>query len=215
MRGAAIRRTTRRRRPPDLDSTQSARMWNRVVPLLLLAVVGCGGITFQNGDEVAGTYTLRSVAGRALPALLSTGPEQLTITSGALTLEGAGDWSEVVNYTVVESGQVVPKTLTAGERWTLRSRVDPSVEGRGAARTGRRRVRWGVLVDQRSEAGAVSLPGRNTSPGGLRTLNRTADRPPEPADRLGAVRSVGSHARGRPQTRVCSAVGSGGYGGGA
>ena len=97
-------------------------MWNRVVPLLLLAVVGCGGITFQNGDEVAGTYTLRSVAGRALPALLSTGPEQLTITSGALTLEGAGDWSEVVNYTVVESGQVVPKTLTAGGRWTLRSR---------------------------------------------------------------------------------------------
>ena len=88
-------------------------MWTRVVLLLLVVLFGCGGITFQNDDEVAGSYTLRSVAGRALPSLLSTGPEQLTITSGSLTLEGDGDWSEVVNYSVVESGQVVPKTLAA------------------------------------------------------------------------------------------------------
>ena len=97
-------------------------MWTRVVLLLLVVLFGCGGITFQNDDEVAGSYTLRSVAGRALPSLLSTGPEQLTITSGSLTLEGDGDWSEVMNYSVVESGQVVPKTLVAGGRWTLRSR---------------------------------------------------------------------------------------------
>lgn len=98
-------------------------MWRRVVPLVALALLGCGGITFQNDDEVEGTYTMRSVAGRALPALLSTGPEQLTITSGVLTLEGDGDWSEVVNYTVVESGQSVLKTLIASGRWTLRSRT--------------------------------------------------------------------------------------------
>ena len=98
-------------------------MWNRVVPLVALALLGCGGITFQNDDEVEGTYTMRSVAGLALPARLSTGPEQLTITSGLLTLEGDGEWSEVVNYTVVESGQSVLKTVIASGRWTLRSRT--------------------------------------------------------------------------------------------
>ena len=93
------------------------------MPLVALVLLGCGGITLQNDDEVEGTYTLRSVAGRALPALLSTGPEQLTITSGVLTLEGDGDWSEVMNYTVVESGQSVLRTLIASGRWTLRSRT--------------------------------------------------------------------------------------------
>jgi hypothetical protein len=97
-------------------------MWKRVMLVASVTLLGCG-ITFQNDDQVDGIYTLRSIEGRALPALLSTGPEQLTITSGVLTLEGDGDWSEVLSYTMVENGQVVPKRLDDGGRWTLRSRA--------------------------------------------------------------------------------------------
>ena len=57
-------------------------MWNGAVLLATVALLGCGGITFENDDQVEGTYTLRSIAGRALPAPMSVGSEQLTI-SGA------------------------------------------------------------------------------------------------------------------------------------
>ncbi len=100
----------------------TAKMWKCVALILVAGLLGCGGITFENDDQVDGTYTLRSVAVRPVPALMSTGPERLTIMSGELTLEGDGDWSEVLKYTTVEGGQAVAKATIETGRWTLRNR---------------------------------------------------------------------------------------------
>jgi hypothetical protein len=114
----------------------NASMWKRVVLVLVIALPGCGGITFENDDQVEGSYTLRSIAGRALPALMSSGPEQLTVTSGELTLEGDGDWSEVLSYSTVENGQGVLKTSIGTGRWTLRSRNVELIRADGAVISG-------------------------------------------------------------------------------
>ena len=87
-------------------------------------LAACGGISFEDQNKVEGTYTLRSILGAPLPYALGDGQSAI-ITSGVLMLEGDGDWSEVLNYTIPENGQIVSKVSSDGGRWLLRN---PNVE---------------------------------------------------------------------------------------
>ena len=87
-------------------------------------LAACGTISFEDQNKVEGTYTLRSILGAPLPYALGDGQSSI-ITSGVLTLEGDGDWSEVLNYTIPENGQIVAKVSTDAGRWVLRN---PNVE---------------------------------------------------------------------------------------
>jgi hypothetical protein len=87
-------------------------------------LAACSGISFEDQNKVEGTYTLRSILGAPLPYALGDGQSAI-ITSGVLTLEGDGDWSEVLSYTIPENGQLVSKVSSDGGRWVLRN---PNVE---------------------------------------------------------------------------------------
>ena len=93
----------------------------RIVLFASMLLAACRGISFENQNAVDGTYTLSSVRGLPLPVELDDRPVPFTVTSGVLSLASNGDWSEVLTGTTTENGQVVPKQLTEGGRWTLQN----------------------------------------------------------------------------------------------
>ena len=96
---------------------QLFRTISRPVAVLGLALAAaCGGDDSpagpgDPGDQVAGTYTLRTVAGRAVPAVLfEEGGDKLEVVSGALTLRSNGTYTGTMTLRVTESGSVTTET---------------------------------------------------------------------------------------------------------
>lgn len=104
----------------------------RVALFAIVLLAACRGISFENQDAVEGTYTLRSVQSQPLPYALPDRTMPFTVTSGVLTLASNGDWSEVLTGTTTDNGQTVPKQLTEGGRYTLRSSYLEMVRSDGA-----------------------------------------------------------------------------------
>ena len=100
---------------------RGARMRVRAGLFAALLLAACRGISFENENAVDGIYALKSVRGLPLPVELDDRPVPFTVTSGVLSLASNGDWSEVLTGTTTENGQVVPKQLTEGGRWTLQN----------------------------------------------------------------------------------------------
>jgi hypothetical protein len=62
----------------------------------LAILAACSGST-EPGSSFAGTYTMQSIDGRALPTAISS---SITVTDGHLIVAGNGLWSEVDHVTV-------------------------------------------------------------------------------------------------------------------
>jgi len=98
-----------------------------VAALLALALTACGSSLGDNGTPTgpsgsalsSGTYTLRSVDGKLLPAAATDS----TVLSGLLTVSDSG-WSQVivVRYAQGGSGSAAGDSLPLSGRW----RVDGS-----------------------------------------------------------------------------------------
>jgi hypothetical protein len=62
-------------------------------------------------DQVVGTYTLRTVGGRALPAVvLEDGGDKLEVLAGAVTLDGNGTYRGTMTLRLTEDGRTTTET---------------------------------------------------------------------------------------------------------
>ncbi len=97
-------------------SRTSARLARSVAVLGVALAAACGGDDSpagpgDPGNQVAGTYTLRTVAGRTLPAVLfEEGSDKLEVVSGALTLNPNGRYTGTMTLRVTEGGSVTTET---------------------------------------------------------------------------------------------------------
>jgi len=93
----------------------------RVVVAASMLLAACRGITFDNQNQIVGTYTLRSVNGLPLPRALDDRTVQFILTRGELTLAAGGKWSEVLIGNGTENGQAVLNQVIETGQWTLRN----------------------------------------------------------------------------------------------
>src|SRR5215217_5217277 len=92
----------------------------RLTALLLVfaasvTFAACGGdsSTSPASTSVAGTYTLRTVNGSALPfTLIQLGADKFEITADAVTLTEGGTWTESGTTRLTESGKVTTSSVS-------------------------------------------------------------------------------------------------------
>jgi hypothetical protein len=104
--------------------------------LVMGAVTACGGdsVTSTTGSaSLAGTYTLRTINGTALPFVLQSGTNSITVTADAITVADGGTWSESGAYRQTINGQTTSQVISDGGTWT---RAGASVAFSSRATTG-------------------------------------------------------------------------------
>jgi len=88
--------------------------------LPLAVVLGCNdSSTNPSTDDIAGTYTLQSIAG--VPVPFTAHPDvntSITFTSDVLTVRSDGTWAETQTIQEVANGQTTTDTSTSGGAWT-------------------------------------------------------------------------------------------------
>ena len=72
---------------------------------VVLAASGCGGDSSTAPQTLAGTYTLRTVNGTAVPATFTEAGGSLRINSGNIVINSGSTFSRTANYTTTVSGQ--------------------------------------------------------------------------------------------------------------
>jgi len=83
-----------------------------LVALTLVTAAACGDSTAPTVASVAGTWTLKTVNGAALPATISgSGTNRTDVTGGTTTMTAAGAYSQSVSLATVVSGQTTTSTL--------------------------------------------------------------------------------------------------------
>jgi hypothetical protein len=101
----------------------AARAARSVAMFGVALLAACGGDDKSPagpGDQVTGTYTLRTVAGRPVPAVLvEEDGVKLEVVSGALTLNGDGRFAGTMTLRVTENGTVTTETDGGGGRYTV------------------------------------------------------------------------------------------------
>ena len=87
----------------------------------LAVLAACGDdSTAPDDEDVAGVYTLLSINGQQLPAVVQQqGSDRAEITQGSITLNQNGTFTDVVQVRFTISGQVSSQTETATGNWTL------------------------------------------------------------------------------------------------
>lgn len=88
------------------------RVFRRVaVAALVLLVAACGKDANDPIDTVAGTYTLRSVNGQSLPAVVyDDGSYKLEVTAASYVLAASGSFTNSISIRETENGVVTPST---------------------------------------------------------------------------------------------------------
>jgi hypothetical protein len=83
-----------------------------------LVAVACGGdSTSPTATLSAGTYTLKSIAGRPLPVVLGQGSPSLAIVADSLTIANDEAWSEVTAVQVTQNGQTMTNVTDDNGTW--------------------------------------------------------------------------------------------------
>ena len=103
-------------------SRLSFRAARTVAVLGLSLAAACGGDDgpAAPADQVAGTYTLRTVAGRQLPVtLVEEAGDKLELVSGALTLNTDGKFAGTMTFRITEDGRVTTETDGGGGTYTV------------------------------------------------------------------------------------------------
>lgn len=89
------------------------RVFTRVAAAaLLLLAAACGGDDGNDPiDSIAGTYTLRSVNGQALPAVLyDDGSYKIEVTGATYVLSSSGSFTNTFSLRETEAGVVTPSS---------------------------------------------------------------------------------------------------------
>ncbi|MGI8619554.1 MAG: hypothetical protein ACR2L6_10795 [Gemmatimonadaceae bacterium] len=89
--------------------------------LLGLVAAGCGGSDGINEPQsVAGTYTLRTVNGAALPFVaFETAGYKLEVTGASYVLAASGTFTNSVSFRETEGGAVTTSTETLTGQYTV------------------------------------------------------------------------------------------------
>jgi hypothetical protein len=89
---------------------------------LVLAVIGCGSdnSTTPTNTSVAGTWTLQTVNGSALPFTLATSPAKLEVLSYVVVVTSNGTWtSSEQTRTTIGTQPPVTATVTDAGTYTI------------------------------------------------------------------------------------------------
>src|SRR5438105_15543976 len=89
---------------------------------LAMLLVACGGSTAAGPETLSGTYTLRTVDGKTVPAVVfQDSQERDEVLSGSITLSSDKSWSGIlaVRATDLTSSQVFPQTFPIGGTYTV------------------------------------------------------------------------------------------------
>ena len=88
-----------------------------LLALVTLSACGSDSTTSPNSAAIAGTYSLKTVNGSALPFLIQSGTNSVKITSDAITIADGGTWSENGAYTQTINGQTSNQVVSDGGTW--------------------------------------------------------------------------------------------------
>ena len=97
------------------------RVRNGLIIVALATVGACGGDSVTSttaSASLAGTYTLRTINGTALPFVLQSGTNSVTVTADAITVADGGTWSEAGAYRQTVNGQTTSQVISDGGTWT-------------------------------------------------------------------------------------------------
>ena len=91
-----------------------------VVLLAFAALAACGGDSSTSPATVPGTYTLRSINGSPLPAILvQIGTFKYEVTADVIILNDGGTYTESGSDRTTENGVVTTSTFTDAGTYTL------------------------------------------------------------------------------------------------
>ena len=83
----------------------------------LTLACGSDGSTTPTNTAIAGTYSLQTINGSALPFTFVSGTDSLTVTADTILVGSDGTWSESVAYRQTVGGQVTTGTQIDGGVW--------------------------------------------------------------------------------------------------
>ena len=89
--------------------------------VLLSAATACGMDTATEPlvGDIAGTYTLQSMNGSALPFVFASNDTTVSIDTDVLMVAAGGDWTETVGYRqTVGTAAATNETLNLSGSWT-------------------------------------------------------------------------------------------------
>jgi hypothetical protein len=89
---------------------------------LAMLLVACGGDKATGPETLSGTYTLRTVDGKTVPAVVfEDSQERDEVLSGSITLSSDKSWSGIraVRATDLTSSQVFPQTFPIGGTYAV------------------------------------------------------------------------------------------------
>jgi hypothetical protein len=105
------------------STVQRSEMRKSFAVTALLFFAACGGSYGSStvpSTSVAGTYTLRTVNGLALPYIVSqTGPSKVEVVDDAFTLNDSGTWTESGHRRNTVSGQVTTTATADAGSFTI------------------------------------------------------------------------------------------------
>jgi hypothetical protein len=90
--------------------------------LLLIVAAACGSDspTQPTATSVAGTWSLQTINGTALPYVVAqTGADKVELTSDVLTVVPSGSFTEITTLRVTQNGQVSTQSVPDAGSYTL------------------------------------------------------------------------------------------------
>ena len=85
---------------------------------VILTAAACGDSSGPN-SAISGTYTLRSINGENLPAVIwQAGDDRVQVTSGSRTLNASGSYNDVTNFLVSNGTSTFPDQATETGTYT-------------------------------------------------------------------------------------------------
>ena len=91
----------------------------RLTALLTVLVAAACGDSSGPDNAITGTYTLRSINGEDLPVVIRDAPDdRVEVTSGSLTLNANGSYSDVINFLVSNGTSTFPDRATDSGTYT-------------------------------------------------------------------------------------------------
>ena len=90
--------------------------------MLLLVGAACGGDspTQPTSSSVAGTWSLQTINGTALPYIVAqAGSDKVELTSDVLTVVGSGSFTQITQVRVTQNGQVSTQSIPDAGSYVL------------------------------------------------------------------------------------------------
>jgi hypothetical protein len=106
-------------RSPGLWSRLNLRPGRALGVLFAAAAIACGGDSTTSPESIEGVYTLQTIDGDALPAVVYQDTEgQVEVTAGAITLGPGTKWSISLTARATLAAEVSTNTETLDGTWS-------------------------------------------------------------------------------------------------